>query len=559
MSKIINMNNIRQVISCPSFLAFLACRISPGNPVTLFKQYCLGKNKYIHKNNWYRKAVSTILLTSSLQGMTAIPAQAQETGTQLNQRQLNFVNTASYTYSFTDPDTKETVTIKDMVSQENRLNSGLIDPFGQILDCAGNLLPDYTGWSVGLYEPTGVTGTELGGLVDLTTTEVPDDTNNNIPLGINPNTTNQNPFTAIPNSGEFAGFYSFLFDKNRGQIDLGKTYILAIRPPINDAEYPLRRIQIKIEETFQNGADTVVRYTATSLDGLPITLNGDEQITGLEVFVSNAAAIGLNLLAFRLSTNMCQVNQARIVKTGDRATAAPGDTVVYRVSVTNNSDAGLKRLSITDILPLGFRFLANSVRGELGGQPVTITSAASGNTIRFAADGVTMAEGQSLNIVYATQLTNDAQRGSGRNSAVVEAQRDDNNGLVVRDGPAIHYLKVVQGIITDAGTIVGRVFVDKNFDGEQQNGEPGVPNAVIYLQDGNRITTDPNGLFSVANVLPGYHTGVLDLTSLPGYTLAPNKKFNERNSQSRLVHLAPGGLVRMNFAVTPTFKEQVEK
>jgi hypothetical protein len=43
----------------------------------------------------------------------------------------------------------------------------------------------------------------------------------------------------------------------------------------------------------------------------------------------------------------------------------------------------------------------------------------------------------------------------------------------------------------------------------------------------------------------------LDLTSVPGYTFAPNQKIKERNSQSRLVRLAPGGLSRMNFAVMP--------
>lgn len=79
------------------------------------------------------------------------------------------------------------------------------------------------------------------------------------------------------------------------------------------------------------------------------------------------------------------------------------------------------------------------------------------------------------------------------------------------------------------------------------------------MKDGNRITTDINGLFSVANVLPGNHTGVLDLSSLPGYTLAPNLKFKERNSQSRLVRLEPGGMARMNFAVTPTSAEEVKK
>lgn len=79
------------------------------------------------------------------------------------------------------------------------------------------------------------------------------------------------------------------------------------------------------------------------------------------------------------------------------------------------------------------------------------------------------------------------------------------------------------------------------------------------MDDGNRITTDSKGLFSVANVISGYRTGVLDLTSVPGYTFAPNHKFSKRNSQSRLVHLEPGGLVRMNFAVTPLSQEGKQK
>jgi hypothetical protein len=74
---------------------------------------------------------------------------------------------------------------------------------------------------------------------------------------------------------------------------------------------------------------------------------------------------------------------------------------------------------------------------------------------------------------------------------------------------------------------------------------------VVYLEDGNRITTDENGLFSVKCVLPGSHTGVLDPLSIPGYRLAPNKYFIERNSVSRLVRLSPGGMVRMNFGVMP--------
>jgi hypothetical protein len=71
------------------------------------------------------------------------------------------------------------------------------------------------------------------------------------------------------------------------------------------------------------------------------------------------------------------------------------------------------------------------------------------------------------------------------------------------------------------------------------------------MDDGNRIVTDANGLYSLSSVLSGSRTLALDLTSVPGYTLAPNLYFIERNSQSRLVRLAPGALGRVNFAVTP--------
>jgi hypothetical protein len=162
----------------------------------------------------------------------------------------------------------------------------------------------------------------------------------------------------------------------------------------------------------------------------------------------------------------------------------------------------------------------------------------------------TLNKDESFNLVYAAQVTPDSIRGEGENLAFVEGEKASSDSIV-SDGPAIHRLKIEPGIVADCGTIIGRVFVDKNFDGHQQSGEPGVPNAVIFLEDGNRIMTDENGLYTVANVLPGYHTGTLDLDSIEGYGLAPNRYFLAENGQSRLAQLEPGGLVRMNFAVTP--------
>ncbi|NEO99906.1 MAG: DUF11 domain-containing protein [Symploca sp. SIO2E9] len=427
----------------------------------------------------------------------------------------------------------------------------LIDPLGRITGCSGELLADYQGFSVGLYEPdpSDPTGTELGEAVALTRTEVPDIQGNGIPQGLAPNTENINPYP-LSNEvvQEFRGVYNFLFDEATGQLDQGRTYILVVAPP-SDSNFAQRRIRLVLGD--RNGE--MVSYTATSLDGRPIGLtDGSMEVSG-EIVVDDAASLGLTLGVMQLAAGVCDAQEVQITKTADRATAQPGDIVIYRLSVRNQSSTTLEQIVLFDQLPIGFNFIPKSVRGEIAGEEVTITSERNQRTVTFRGEDL-VPPGEVLNIVYATELTPDSLRGSGENRAIVNAERDDNS-LGVKDGPAIHRLRVDPGILSDCGTLIGRVFVDKNFDGEQQPGEPGVPNAVIYLEDGNRITTDADGLFSVASVLPGHHSGTLDLTSLPGYTLAPNHYFSERNSQSRLVRLEPGGMARMNFAVTPTFQE----
>ena len=425
-------------------------------------------------------------------------------------------------------------------------NNELIDPRGQISGCAGEILADYQGFSVALYDidANDSTESEVSQLTDLTTTELPDDPNNNISPGLEPNIENSNPFF-LTNSDQ--GQYSFLFDENTGQLERGRNYILLVDPG-EDSIYDQRRIKITIGDRLER----VVEYTATSLDGRPITaIDNQTTITGEIVLVQDAERVGLNLAVLDLSTNICDAQEIDITKTGDRASAQPGDIILYRLAIRNLASVPITNFQIIDTLPAGFRLESESVRGETGSGLIQIeTIQSSDRLVNFTANITLPPEGV-LNLVYAAQVTPDAVRGSGENSAIVNANRTDNN-FAVKDGPAIHSLRLDPGILEDTGILIGRVFVDKNFDGEQQSGEPGVPNAVIYLEDGNRIITDADGLFSVTNMLPGYHTGILDLTTIPEYRLAPNLRFSESNSTSRLVNLEPGGMVRMNFGVTPT-------
>jgi uncharacterized repeat protein (TIGR01451 family) len=458
-------------------------------------------------------------------------------------------NQAAYEYG----DGSQRAPFQGITSMLETQPDRLIDPLGRILGCNGAVLPDYAGFTVGLYatNPTDPTGTELGALVPLTPTELPDTQNNGVPGGLAPNTTNDNPYALSNNvSQDLRGVYNFLFDPAQGQTQVGRSYILVVNPPANTI-YQQRRVKIEIAESTGGIGNNIVRYLATSLDGQPISATGDTTVQDNIAFVTNAETIGLDLLALQFTLQMCQPDQMQIVKAADRSVTEPGSNAVYRLSVRNRGDASLQQIDISDILPLGFKFLPNSVRGEIDNQIVPVTAEVNGNTIRFRTTA-TIPPNRVLNIAYATQVTTDATRGTGRNSAVATGERSDNR-FKLKDGPANHQMKVRPGLLSDCGVIIGRVFDDKNFDGEQQPHEPGMPNAVIFLDDGNRITTDAKGLFSVSNVLSGYRTGALDLTSIPGYTIAADQPLKtNRQNQSRLVKLAPGGLVRMNFAVTPS-------
>jgi uncharacterized repeat protein (TIGR01451 family) len=483
------------------------------------------------------------LMVLLLQFLTPLAAIAQ-TNDQPLRSPIN--NQADYEYANAKTNQLYRGTTDNILTKPDRL----VDPLGRILGCNGALLPDYTGFSVGLYElnPSDPTGTELGNLVSLTPTELPDVQNNGVPGGLAPNTTNQNPYALLNNQPQdLRGVYNFLFDPNKGQTQVGRSYILVVNPPQNSI-YQQRRVKIQIVDSTGGIGNNIVRYVATSLDGQPISATGDTTVEANIAYVVNAETVGLDLLALDFSLQMCQPDQMQIIKAADRSVTEPGSNAIYRLSIRNRGDASLQNIDVTDILPTGFKFLPSSVRGEIDNQIVPVTATVNGNTIRFQTTAA-VPPNRVLNIAYATQITNDATRGTGRNSAVATAERSDNR-FKLKDGPANHQMKVRPGLLSDCGVIIGRVFDDKNFDGEQQPNEPGIPNAVVFLDDGNRITTDAKGLFSVSNVLSGARTGVLDLTSIPGYALADQPLKTNRQNQSRLVRLAPGGLVRMNFAVT---------
>ena len=58
-------------------------------------------------------------------------------------------------------------------------------------------------------------------------------------------------------------------------------------------------------------------------------------------------------------------SQLELIKTADRAAAEPGDTVVYRLSLTNTGEGAADDIVVTDNLPLGLNYIERSLTGSL--------------------------------------------------------------------------------------------------------------------------------------------------------------------------------------------------
>jgi uncharacterized repeat protein (TIGR01451 family) len=255
-----------------------------------------------------------------------------------------------------------------------------------------------------------------------------------------------------------------------------------------------------------------------------------------------------NFAVFQLAVSECPSNAIGITKTANVTTAQVGDTVVYSVAVTNQSLSPITTPTITDILPLGFVYVNGSVRAGMGSSPVAATAAVSGGRLIMTTTA-SIPAASVLTFVYATVLSPDALKGTGQNVAVADGTLGSSP---VHGGPATFTLKVDPGLLSDCGTIIGRVYVDKPLQGIDRRQQPGVPDAVVFFDDGVRVKTDKNGLYHYPGCAhPGWRTAALDLTSVPGMTLAPNIYIAARNGQSQWAHLEPSGLVKINFAVVP--------
>ncbi len=213
-----------------------------------------------------------------------------------------------------------------------------------------------------------------------------------------------------------------------------------------------------------------------------------------------------------------------------------GDLVPYTITVTNTEDLPRIDLDLVDFTPPGFKFVRDSARlnglaisPEVDGRNLIV------NDVDFAGN-----QTQTLSLVLVV--------GAGVSEGVF------TNEAFVRDllGEEVSLraqarVRISPDPLFDCSEVIGKVFDDKNKDGYQTQGEPGLAGVRLATATGLVITTDPYGRYHITcAAVPNGQIGSnfilkVDEKSLPtGY--------HPTSENPRVIRLTRGKVSKANFA-----------
>lgn len=244
-----------------------------------------------------------------------------------------------------------------------------------------------------------------------------------------------------------------------------------------------------------------------------------------------------------------------LTKKGSRDVAEIGDSVIYTLTLANNSGAPFNFTFIDDRLPAGFRYEPGTTRRD--GARVSDPVGGVGPSLRFPVG--TLPDTGTVTFTYRARLTPGAEKGTGINTA----QATSYGPPVLVSNRATHQVRVEAGFLDPKAVIIGTVFVDANANDIQDAGEPGVPGVRVILEDGTRAITDGDGQYSLYGQRAITHVLKLDRHTLPaGATLGGNSPRFAGDPGSRFVDLKNYELHKANFLVikpTPELYAAIEE
>ena len=224
-----------------------------------------------------------------------------------------------------------------------------------------------------------------------------------------------------------------------------------------------------------------------------------------------------------------------VVKSTPRKDVNFGDIVPYTITVTNTEDLPRIDLDIIDFTPPGFKFVEDSsLLNDVEVDPVV-----SGREIILSDYDFAPNETKTWTMFLVV--------GAGVGDGVYTNQafiRDSQGAEVSNRGEAV--VRVTPDPLFDCSELIGKVFDDKNKDGYQDEGEPGMAGVRLATAKGLLVTTDQHGRYHIAcAAIPNGQIGSNFVLKVDERTLPTGYHLTSENP--RVVRLTRGKLSKANF------------
>ena len=208
--------------------------------------------------------------------------------------------------------------------------------------------------------------------------------------------------------------------------------------------------------------------------------------------------------------------------------AQVGDVLSCIVSVENiTEETTVDSILVVEHLSPGLGFAGGSDVPEGGG-----------GTLSW--DIGSLEPGEKREIVFRARVKAGQEWGRLVNNAWVYGVSE--LGEETSDGPARAAIKIVEGVFTRRGTVLGGVFRDADGDGVWGEGERGISGISVFIEDGTYAVTDSAGLYSIPGVEEGTHVLRVDPTAVPDSLVpGPGGYFDLGSADGRLVVMPPSG------------------
>ncbi|HEX5394654.1 MAG TPA: SdrD B-like domain-containing protein [Rhodocyclaceae bacterium] len=228
-----------------------------------------------------------------------------------------------------------------------------------------------------------------------------------------------------------------------------------------------------------------------------------------------------------------------MTKTTPMLNVVRGDLVPYTVTATNTLSAALANINVIDHIPPGFRYRTGTA--TLNG--VHVEPSVAGRDLTWSGQSFTAGERKTFKMILVV--------GSGVSEGTYVNQTWSVNSQInaMVSNLASAAVRVVPDPNFDCTDIIGKVFDDKNANGYQDQGEPGIANVRVATPRGLLVTSDAEGRFHVTCAdVPQQDRGSNFVMKLDERTLPSGYRLTTENPRD--VRATRGKMVKLNFGAT---------